>query len=154
MVLAVAPSGGRMSVEGLVNPRPLGREVPALLQEDDFCLRLLSALDEVIAPVFATLDCIASYLDPALTPEDFVDYLAGWVGVEVDETWPMERRRRLLWEVAALYRIRGTAAGLASHVALYTGGEPEIIDSGGCSSSQVADTPLPGSADPHVTVRV
>lgn len=145
---------GRGSVEGLPCARPLGEELPSLLQEDDFCQRFTRGLDDVLAPVYATLDCFDSYLDDQLTPEDFVDWLASWVGVGVDENWPLERRRKLIDQAVGIYRVRGTAAGLAAHVGLYAGATPEIVDSGGCGWSQTADTALPGSADASVVVRV
>jgi hypothetical protein len=80
--------------------------------------------------------------------------LASWVGVEVDETWPLERRRQLVEGAVALYRIRGTAAGLAAHVRLYAGTAPHIEESGACAWSETASTPLPGSAQPHLAVRL
>lgn len=144
----------RGTVEGLPTPRPIADLLPASLQEDEFCVRMVKAFDEVLAPVFATLDCFDSYLNFQLAPPDFLDWLASWVGVDIDETWSQERRRNLLQQAAVLYRIRGTAPGLAAHLRLYTGAGPEIEDSGGCSWSQTADTPLPGSASPHLTVRL
>jgi phage tail-like protein len=141
-------------IEGLPSPRPIGAELPAVFQEDDFCQRMMSALDEVLAPLFTTLDCLDSYLDPALAPYDFVDWLASWVGVDIDETWTLERRRRLLQDAVLLYRTRGTAAGLAANIQLYAGVAPEIADSGGCEWSQTADSPMPGSPTPNVTVRL
>jgi phage tail-like protein len=141
-------------VEGLETPHPLAERLPSVLQEDEFCCRMVAAFDEVLAPIFNTLDCFDSYLDPALAPDDFVDWLASWVGVEIDETWTLERRRRLLMEAVDLYRVRGTANGLADHIALYAGVRPEIQDSGGCAWSQSADGALPGSPDPRVLVRL
>ena len=144
----------RGHIEGLPSPRPLGNEVPAALQEDEFCQRLLGALDEVLAPLFLTLDCWDSYLDAKLAPDDFVDWLASWIGVDIDETWSLERRRRLIQDAVGLYRIRGTGFGLQAHIKLYADVTPAIEESGGCAWSQTANTPLPGSDDPHLTVRV
>lgn len=141
-------------VDGLLNPRPISELLPALLQDDEFCVRLTQAFDAVIAPAIASLDCWDSYLAADLTPEDFLDWLATWVGVEVDDHWPIERRRQLVREIAALYRMRGTAAGLSAHVELYTGIAPEILENGGCQWSQTADSSLPGSASAHLTVRL
>jgi phage tail-like protein len=141
-------------IPGLASPRPIGAELPSVLQEDDFCQRMMGALDEVLAPVFSSLDCFDSYLDPELAPPDFVDWLAGWVGIDIDETWSLERRRHLIQDAAVLYRVRGTAAGLAAHVRLYAGVTPEIVETGGCGWSQTPDSPLPGSARPHLTVRL
>ena len=145
---------GRGVVPGLVNPGPLAPRLPSLMQEDEFCVRLTEALDDVVAPVYSVLDCLTAYLDPDLTPTDFLDWLARWVGVEVDENWSVERRRAFLHRIVDLYRIRGTAAGLSAHVESYAGVAPEILENGGCLWSQTAGTPLPGSPDPYVTVRL
>ncbi|HEX2040931.1 MAG TPA: phage tail protein [Acidimicrobiales bacterium] len=141
-------------VEGLASPHPIGLTLPALYQEDEFALRLTAAFDEVWAPVFAVLDNLTAYLDPSLAPLDFVEYLARWVGVELDETWPEERRRDLVGQAVELYRWRGTVHGLAALVAVYTGVEPEIEESGGAAWSPTPGGELPGSAEPSLTVRV
>ncbi|HET7523291.1 MAG TPA: phage tail protein, partial [Acidimicrobiales bacterium] len=141
-------------IENLPTPRPIGEQLPAAFQEDEFCQRMMVAFDEVLAPIFTTLDCIDTYLDPQLAPPDFVEWLASWVGVDIDETWTLERRRQLIQEAVVLYRIRGTAAGIAAHVGLYAGTTPEIEDNGGCIWSETADTPFPGSPAPRLTVRL
>jgi phage tail-like protein len=141
-------------IDGLESPRPLGEALPALFQEDGFAQRFTAAFDEVLAPVFCTLDNLDAYFDPNLAPADFIAYLAGWVGLNLDENWPVERQRALIAQAAELYRWRGTTKGLAAHVALYTGTEPEILDSGGCESSKTPGAPLPGTAEHRVTVRV
>ena len=141
-------------IDGLDSPHPLGEALPALFQEDEFTMRFTAALDEVLAPVFCTLDNLEAYLDPRLAPADFITWLAGWVGLNLDENWPVERQRALIAQAAELYRWRGTAKGLAAHIALYIGTEPEITDSGGCEYSKTPGAPLPGTAEPRVTVRI
>ena len=88
-------------------------------------------------PSGPTLDNFGAYLDPALTPDDFLDWLGGWVGVALDETWPIERRRAFVAQAADLYRLRGTRAGLAAHVQIFTGGE--VGDRGQRRRDLVAD---------------
>lgn len=141
-------------VPGLVPSHPVGDTLPAMYAEDDFALRLVAALDEVGAPIQATLDGFTAYLDPALAPEDVLDWLATWVGVEPDLTWPVARRRALVASAAELYRSRGTAAGLAAQVAILTEGEVEIDESGAAGFSAVADAAIPGEAQPSLVVRV
>jgi phage tail-like protein len=141
-------------VEGLASPQPLIETLPGLYQEDDLAKELTRAFDDVLAPVMSTIDNIDSYLDPALTPEDFLDWLAGWVGLLPDETWPIERRRALVAVAAHLYRNRGTAAGLAMHLRLLTAGEVEVVDSGGSVWSTTSGTPAPGDGSYSVTVRM
>ena len=141
-------------VPDLLSPVALGPTLPGLYQEDDFTMRFVSAFDEALAPLFSTIDNFPAYLDPALTPEDFLDWLAGWVGVLLDETWPIERRRAFVSVAAQLYRQRGTAAGLAAQVRLFTAGEVEVTESGGSAWSPAADAAPPGSPAFSVKVRV
>jgi phage tail-like protein len=144
----------RGTVTGLGTPHPLGELLPALYQEDVFALRLCGALDDVLAPIIATLDCLDSYLDPNLTPLDFLDWLAEWVAVSLDQNWPEEQRRALVSRAAELYRWHGTVKGITEHVALYAGVTPEVQDSGGAVWSPVPGGPFPGSPALEVVVRV
>ena len=138
----------------LANPFPMGARLPGLYHDDDFIQRFVSAFDEALAPAVAALDNQAAYLDPAVAPADFVEWLAGWVGVSLDENWPLERRRDLVARAAPLYRRRGTAGALAEQVALYAGVVPEVVETGGVAWSAEPGDTLPGSAEARLTVRV
>jgi phage tail-like protein len=161
----------RGTIVGLPSPRPFAAELPGLYHQPadsgdgavprvgrvrvrPLAERFLAALDEVLAPVFSTLDNVDAYLDPWLAPSDFVDFIAGWVAAPPDETWPLERRRELVAHALPLHALRGTAAGLARQVRAYTGIEPEIEESGGIAWSTTADSPLPGEPRPRVHVRL
>jgi phage tail-like protein len=143
----------RGMIEGLVSPYPLGFTLPALFQEDDFAQRFVSGLDPALAPVFTTLDCQDAYLDAQLAPEDFLEWIAGWLGIELDETWPVERQRALVSRMVELYGRRGTVTGLTELVTIYTGAEPEIEDNGGAAWSPVPGGELPGSPEAKLRVR-
>jgi len=145
---------GRAAVKSLVSPLPLGRFLPALYQEDDFAQRWTSGLDDVLAPIFSSLDNFDAYLDPGLTPADFLDWLATWMGLVADETWSLERRRAFVSTASDLYRMRGTARGLAAHVQIFSGGEVEIVEHGGAAWSATNGAPLPGSSGFDIVVRV
>lgn len=142
----------RRAVEGLPTPFPLGSMLPGLYQGDDFTQRFTSGLDEVLAPVLCVLDCLDAYLDPLLAPDDFAGWLACWVGVTLDEHWPLERQREMVRRAVELYSWRGTTFGIAEVVRLYTGAAVEVADSGGVVVSSTPGAPLPGSADPVVGV--
>lgn len=144
----------RAAVPGLPTPYPLGLALPAVYHEDELAQRFLSALDDVLAPVFCTLDNLESYFDPSLTPPDFLSWLAGWLAIVLDENWAMEKRRALLRQTAHVYRWRGTVRGLAEEVALHTGVEPEIEESGGIVWSSRPGGPIPGTSDAHVRLRL
>ena len=138
----------------LRSPHPLGPALPGIYQEDEFAQRLVSAFDDVLAPVFASLDGFEAYIDPELAPADFVEWLAGWVALALDEGWTLERKRILVARSVELYRLRGTARGLAEHVALFTGFEPELEESGGVAASTEAGQPLPGANEPKAVLRL
>jgi phage tail-like protein len=142
-------------VPGLPSPYRIAEFLPAVYQEDDpFVLRFTAGLDDVWAPVLATLDCLDAYLDPHLAPEDFLAWLADWVGAVVDETTPLALRRAAVARAAALHRDRGTPAGLRDVVELLTGGEVEVLDSGGTAWSATPDATPPGESAPWLRVRV
>jgi phage tail-like protein len=144
----------RGSADGLPTPFPIAGVLPSILREDDFLCRFTESLDAVWAPLFFALDCLDAYVDPSLTPEDFLPWLAGWVGVELDDNWPLERRRMLVREIVGLYRQRGTAVGIRRLVEIYTGVDPEIVETGAVSASEVPGAPLPGSAPAELVVRL
>jgi len=144
----------RASVPDLITPQPLGFALPGVYHDDPVIQAFLSAFDEVLAPIFSTLDNLDSYFDPQLTPPDFLEWLGGWVGMALDENWPLERRRSLVQNAVELYRWRGTVRGLAAHVALHTGVEPEIEESGGLTWSSRPGQKVPGTAESFVRVRV
>jgi len=144
----------RETVDGLGVPQPLGTLLPAVYLEDPFAQQLTAAFDTVLAPIYSTLDCLDAYFDPWLTPPDFLEWLAGWVGLALDENLPLDRRRQLVAEAVRLYRVRGTANGLAQHISLFTGLEVEIEDSGGSTFSETPGGPPPGEDRPRLVVRL
>jgi len=142
----------RGTVSGLPSAHPLALLLPGVFAEDPFVERFVAGLDDVLAPVFLTLDCLDSYLDPWLTPRDFLPWLASWVGVEVDEAWPPARTRAVVANAVRVQRWRGTSRGLASHLRLLTGGEVEITESGGALWSAQPGAEPPGQSSPGVSI--
>lgn len=144
----------RRDLDGLLVRTRIGEMLPAMFHDDDMAQRWCDGLDEVLAPVPATLDNLWAYLDPALAPVDFVEWLAGWVGLELDQTWDEQRRRELVARAHRLYDFRGTAGGLADLIELYTGARPDIVDGGGVVWSPTPDAAMPGSSDAELVVRL
>lgn len=141
-------------VPGLASPHPLGLDLPGLYHDDELVQRFLVAFDDAMAPIFCTLDNLDAYLDPRLAPTDFLAWLAGWVGLVLDEDWPLERQRAAVADAAGIYRWRGTARALAQAVSLYAGVEPEIVENGASDWSPRPDAPFPGGREPGLIVRV
>ena len=144
----------RGSIPGLASPHPLGPALPAVYQEDMFAQAFLSGLDEVLAPVVNTIDNFDAYIDPHLAPDDFLEWLGTWVGIAIDDSWDLARRREIVAQAVDLYRLRGTAAGLSQQIEIHTGGTVDIVESGGTAWSIDSGGELPGSPEPLVVVRV
>jgi phage tail-like protein len=141
-------------VADLASTAPLLDSLPGIYQQDELARALTRAFDDGLAPILNTVDNVAAYLDPALTPDDFLDWLAGWVGILPDETWPIERRRAIVAVASQIHRKRGTAAGLTMHLRLLTAGDVEVSDSGGAAWSKTPGSTPPGDGSYSVRIRV
>lgn len=144
----------RGMVPGLDTPYPLHTLLPAVLQEDPVAVMLMQGLDDVLAPVIDALDCSYAYIDPQLAPADFLEWVASWVGAELDENWPMSKQREFVALAVELYGIRGTVEGLRRHVELVTGQPVDIAETGGVVWSTTPDGRFPDDNLPEVTVRI
>jgi phage tail-like protein len=125
----------RGTVVGLPVQRPLVRSLPAIYQGHLFLDAFTSGLDEVVAADHCDLDCLHAYVDPTLAPADFVHWLGDWVGLGLDEDWPLARRRRLVGAAVEMFAKRGTVAGLRREIELYTDGTAQVDDPGSTITS-------------------
>ncbi|MEJ7598227.1 MAG: phage tail protein [Kofleriaceae bacterium] len=95
------------------------------LQAAEFTDRFLAIFDQTFRGIESTLDSQAQFYDPSSAPaedgRDFLAWLGTWIGVTVDRSWPLDRRRRYLKQVGKLFRLRGTLAGLRNNLQLYLG---------------------------------
>ncbi|WP_173922830.1 phage tail protein [Agromyces sp. Marseille-P2726] len=143
-------------VPNLASPVPLITQLPAILQEDEFLDAALPAFDDLIAPVYSTLDNLDAYVRPEYAPSDFLEWLAGWVGVALEGEWTEEQRRRIVADAVALHRRVGTAGGIrdAMELAAGPGATVEVEESGGTSWSTEPGGAVPGSAEPGIAISV
>jgi phage tail-like protein len=111
----------------------LRRWLPAIFgavpRHADFTDRFLGVFDAMFRSLEANLDNFPRYLDargaPADRSADWLAWLAGWLGIELDRTWPEPRRREWLRQAAILYHRRGTPEGLRRHLLLLLGWQNE-----------------------------
>ena len=143
-----------MTAPTRLSPHPLGATLPALYLDDVFAQNLCASLDEVLAPVIGVLDCFPAYLDPRTAPPGMVDWLASWTGLLAARKLPLARRRRLVARAAALHAWRGTPTAVRELVELACNRPVELDESGGAGWSPNPGTPLPGSDQPNLVVRV
>ena len=104
------------------------QHLPPIYAEHPFLGRFLLAIEEILTPVEQTVDNFDLYLDPGTAPDFFLEQIAAWLGLTLDEKWPSEKRRTVVAEAAELYRQRGTRRGLSRHLEIYTDITPEIIE--------------------------
>lgn len=103
--------------------------LPPIYEGEPFLGRFLLAFEGLLTPIEQTVDNFDLYLDPGTTPSSFLEQLAYWLGLSLDEKWSDEKRRAVVSEAAELHRRRGTAWSLRRHLEIYTGVTPEITES-------------------------
>jgi phage tail-like protein len=139
---------------GLATPHPIASTLPGVYQADDFVQRFCDGLDAVLAPVLLTLDSLPAYLDPRTAPPDVLDWLAGWVGIVLDQHDEPQRRRFLVRSAVTIHRLRGTAEGIRRAVEAVFGVIPDVVETGAAEWSPHPAATLPGSAPAGVFVRL
>jgi phage tail-like protein len=109
-------------------PSHLLEYLPATFRDDPLMGRFLLIFESILDPIENTVDNLALYFDPRLTPESLLPWLASWIDLTLDPSWPLERRRELVQNAADLYRWRGTKHGLSEYMRSYTGAPPVILE--------------------------
>jgi phage tail-like protein len=102
--------------------------LPAIYHDDDFMRRFLMLFESFWSPIISQIDNLPYYFDPRTAPLDLLPWLASWNNLEFDDRWPEDRKRMLIGAAVALYKRRGTMAGLAEYLEMYTGVRPEITE--------------------------
>lgn len=124
--------------------------LPAIFRQDVFAGRFLLAFERVLSGLHppepddplpqqpgleALIEELHRYFDPApaapeqgRTPETFLPWLAGWVGLSLRQDWSEEEKRRFLSQIVTLYRWRGTKQGLQRMLETYTQEPVEIYE--------------------------
>ncbi len=115
--------------------------------------RFLMIFESILGPIEGVLDNISSYFDAGTAPEELLPWLASWVDLALDETWPLERRRELVGSAVELFRDRGTRRGMREYLRVYSGVEPKITeDYGGISlagQARLGTNTVLGDGRPH-----
>ena len=135
--LMIQYSGGRRETPEVASSRGMLRAgLPAIYQEEDFGMRFVGALEELLDPIVAILDGLSAHFDPDLAPRDVLDLIAVWLGVDLDESQSIAARRDKVRQAAELGRRRGTVAGLQLALKLSFPNLPlRVEDEGGVSWS-------------------
>jgi phage tail-like protein len=108
------------------------RRLPKVFSRDDFAASFLRRYLAMFDGFFGELDVRATarqaLLDPQGAPAEILPWLAGFLGLVLDERWPVETQRTMIQEAAWLFRFRGTVPGLSRFLELYTGTKVILIE--------------------------
>ena len=127
-VMVEVSADPRVNGHAALAPSSYLQYLPAPYHEDPFLARFLLIFESILEPIERTIDNLRYYFDPRVAPEEFLAWLASWVGVELDEHWTLSQQRELIAQAALLHRWRGTRRGLREHVRLYVGRPPLIVE--------------------------
>jgi phage tail-like protein len=99
--------------------------LPAVYAADDesrwFLERFLSVFQTEWDAIEQRIAGIARYFDPDGAPGTggWLEMLAGWLGLPLEQTWNADQKRHVLQTAARFYLKRGTAQGLRSYLQAY-----------------------------------
>ena len=108
------------------------RYLPAIYQENpvskEFLERFLSIFETASDDLENKISHIYKYFDPDTVPQNFLNWLASWLNVALEEDWNEEKKRQLIREAYSLYKQKGTLSGLKRLIEIYTGKKPELLE--------------------------
>jgi phage tail-like protein len=102
--------------------------LPSLYQDDEFMGQFLLIFEDIMGPLENSVNNLFMFFDPEITTEEMLQWLGSWLGLAMDTSWPLERRRELVKNAVELYRWRGTRKGLMEYLRIYTGNTPDIFE--------------------------
>lgn len=135
---ALATATPRIRSLRLTGPRPsLLRLLPALFSRRDpdedapganFLERFLSLFEGQFTRIEDAYESVSRLLNPRAADAEWLAFVGAWLDLAFDPSWPIERRRRLVIEGAALQAGRGTPRAMARWLEIYTGASAAIAE--------------------------
>ncbi|MFN0147233.1 MAG: phage tail protein [Dehalococcoidia bacterium] len=119
------------------NRRSWVADLPAVYQrsapELGFADRMMLLFESILSDSSDAMDEMARLFDPAAAPDDgrpssWLDWLAGWLALELPEDWSQERRRRAVAEAFRAHGRRGTVESLRALIELSTSARVHISE--------------------------
>jgi phage tail-like protein len=126
--------------------------LPSIYREGDFGMRFVGALETLIDPIVGLLDCLPGQFDPDIASREMMQLLAAWLGVDLEESWPDDKRRRFVRKAPELARRRGTREGLEQALAIAFPDLPLRVEDQGAVVSALDPAELPPPAPPQFLV--
>jgi phage tail-like protein len=109
--------------------RTLMENLPAIFQREEaqpnsFLRSLVGVLEATTQGMDERIGSMAAHLNPALASDNWLDFLARWLGVPWDDAIDTTVKRRILSDAAVLAKDRGTRAGLEALLECFLPGTP------------------------------
>lgn len=98
------------------------------LKAGSFTEKFLTIFTDIYGELEEKIDASAALYHPEHCPEEFVEWLGGWISVENMLLFPDGKKRELLLLSPRLSRHRGTIRGLKELLELYCGAEVFIVE--------------------------
>jgi phage tail-like protein len=96
------------------------KTAPGAASGADFLDRFLGLFESVLTPLEDQVADSWRLTAPDTAPADALEWLAGWIGLSLEPGLEERQRRRMIGRATALYRQRGTLAGLAGMLDIVT----------------------------------
>lgn len=119
-------------------PRPsLLAWMPLVFQQRDrredppgalFLERFLTLFEGRLTEFEEAYESVSRLLNPAAADEGWLTFVAGWLDLAFDPSWPEEARRRLVIEGADLQAMRGTRESMKRFLEIYTGAPAAVVE--------------------------
>lgn len=103
---------GRQSLRDRFLPDYLSVEEGPMAEGSDFLDRQLALFESVLTPIEDEVGYGWRLTRPAGAPANALDWLAGWIGADLDSALSETAKRRMLARSVQLWRRRGTTYGL------------------------------------------
>ena len=108
------------------------RKLPRTFSRDpgaaSFLLRYLATFEGELSDWEGRAIARRALIEPTSAPDEILPWLAGFVGLTLDERWSVAVRRQLIAAAVWLFRFRGTVPGLLRFLEICTGGPVVIVE--------------------------
>lgn len=115
---------------------------------DDAAITGSEGLDALLARFPDMMDAALAPLDaPSATPgaplqSAFLDYLASWAALTLDQNWDLEKKREWTRRVIPFYKRRGTRVGIQEYLDTFVDGQVTVEEPDGGITLGVENTTL------------
>jgi phage tail-like protein len=92
----------------------------------DFLPRLLALFQSFYGGIEYEIGALAALFDPEAARPSFLPWLAGCLGLDLEQSWSVAKRREILGRIFEYYGKRGTAEGLREALRLFAGIDARI----------------------------